>query len=253
MPAQAPTLKRAIRRGLFHLGYEIHRRDVPEAGDLEYGTVRPWAEYCPWNCDGEFSRTYEAIESHTLIDRYRCHELWQLVEQSAKLRGALLEVGVWRGGTGAIIARQADRCGIAEPVYLCDTFTGVVKAGANDAAYHGGEHADANRDAVATLINGRLGLGNIRILEGIFPEDTAQLVEHDAFRFCHIDVDVYQSARDVVTWLWDRLVPGGLVVYDDYGFRSTPGVTRFVNDQRAESDRLVMHNLNGHAVVIKLR
>jgi len=252
MTAQASTLKRTLRRGLFHLGYEIHKRDVTEPGELEYGNVRPWAEYCPWNCDDEFRRTYRVIETHTLIDRYRCHELWQLVAQSRKLRGALIEVGVWRGGTGAVIAKSAARAGIAAPVYLCDTFTGVVKAGENDSAYRGGEHADATREHVAALIEGRLGLDNVRILEGVFPDETARFIEDNEFRFCHVDVDVYQSAKDIVTWLWDRLVAGGMVVYDDYGFRTTPGVTRFVNEQRALTDRLVIHNLNGHAVVIKL-
>jgi O-methyltransferase len=41
-------------------------------------------------------------------------------------------------------------------------------------------------------------------------------------------------------------------VYDDYGFASCDGVTRAVNEQRSLADRIVFHNLNGHAVVIKL-
>ena len=48
-----------------------------------------------------------------------------------------------------------------------------------------------------------------------------------------------------------RLVTGGLIVLDDYGFKGCEGVTRFVNEQRLKPDRLVLHNLNGHAVAIK--
>ncbi len=252
MPAQVSAIKRTIQRGLYHLGYEINKRDADEAGELEYGNVRPWAEYSPWNGDAEFMKTYHAIESHTLIDRYRCYELWQLVEESRKLDGAIIEVGVWKGGTGAVMAKKAQMCGIKDPVYLCDTFTGVVKAGENDSAYQGGEHADTTMQCVQTLLHDRLGLDNFRILQGIFPDDTAHLVEKPRFRLSHIDVDVYQSARDVVEWLWDRLIIGGMVVYDDYGFRTTPGITRYVNEQRELSDRLVIHNLNGHAVVVKI-
>jgi O-methyltransferase len=31
-----------------------------------------------------------------------------------------------------------------------------------------------------------------------------------------------------------------------------PGITRLVNEQMGMSDRLVFHNLNGHAIVMKL-
>ena len=48
------------------------------------------------------------------------------------------------------------------------------------------------------------------------------------------------------------MVPGGIIVYDDFGFSSADGVTKYVEEQRQFSDRLVIHNLNGHAVVIKL-
>jgi O-methyltransferase len=44
---------------------------------------------------------------------------------------------------------------------------------------------------------------------------------------------------------------GGLVVYDDYGFPRCDGITRHVDEQRTLADRVVIHNLNGHAVVLK--
>jgi hypothetical protein len=30
------------------------------------------------------------------------------------------------------------------------------------------------------------------------------------------------------------------------------GITQMVNEERAKNDRLVIHNLNGHGIVIKL-
>ena len=98
-----------------------------------------------------------------------------------------------------------------------------------------------------------LGIENAEVLEGIFPDETGEGIRNRRFRFCHIDVDVYRSARDVVEWVWERMPAGGIVVYDDYGFESVQGITRFVNEEREKSDRLVIHNLNGHAIVVKLR
>jgi len=62
---------------------------------------------------------------------------------------------------------------------------------------------------------------------------------------------VYQSAKDIVDWLWPHLVEGGVVVYGDYGYRTCAGVTRFVNEERLKPGRMVIHNLNGHAIVVK--
>ena len=208
------------------------------------------ATYSPWACDPSFLETYDAIAAHTLVDLYRCYELWSLVEQSRKLSGCLIEVGVWRGGSGTLIAGRASGCGIADTVYLCDTFGGVVKASESDSSYRGGEHSDTSRRTVEKLLGSR-NLTNTRILEGVFPEETGALVEDSTFRFCHIDVDVYRSARDAAEWLWPRIVPGGIVVYDDYGFEGCAGVTRFVDEQASCTDRIVVRNLNGHAVVVK--
>jgi len=146
--------------------------------------------------------------------------------------------------------RRARLAGVDESVYLCDTFKGVVKAGVRDRSYRGGEHDDTTKETVLELMD-RLGVDAVRVLEGVFPEDCLDLVKDRTFRFCHIDVDVYQSAKEIADWLWPRLVPGGLVVYDDYGFRRCVRVTRFVNEERAKPDRVVIHNLNGHAIVVK--
>lgn len=216
--------------------------------------VMPRASYSPWNLDDEFRRTYAAVQQHTLVDMYRCWELWTLVEQTCGLPGCVMEVGVWRGGTGALLAKQESQCGGSRPVYLCDTFAGVVKAGENDPDYRGGEHDDTSKAIVDDLLHAKLGLSNYRLLEGVFPEETAAEVETevDRVRLCHIDVDVYQSAKDVNDWVWPRLPIGGVVVYDDYGFRKCHGVTRLVDEQRVLADRLIVHNLNGHALVVKI-
>jgi len=176
------------------------------------------------------------------------------VAQSAKLEGSLLEVGVWRGGTGALIATKASLCGITDTVYLCDTFKGVVKAASQkDSSYRGGEHADTSRHVVEDFLYQRLQLTNVTILPGVFPDDTGPAIAHERFRFCHIDVDVYQSAKDVTAWIWDKLVIGGIIVYDDYGLFECDGMRHCVDEQDAIPDRVVMHNLNGQAVVIKVK
>ena len=87
----------------------------------------------------------------------------------------------------------------------------------------------------------------------IIPEETANKVIENKFRFCHIDVDVYQFIKEIVEFIWDKLVIGGIIVSDDYGFMGCEGITKFINEERKKKDRLVIHNLNGHAIIIKIK
>src|SRR5580693_5162220 len=186
-------------------------KSVSQFGEgTNYSVVEPLATYSPWRQDAEFQTAYQQIRKHTLVDIFRCHEIWQLVVESGKLpAGDCLEVGTWRGGTGALIATQAARVPGCE-TFLCDTFKGVVKTGSEDPVYVGGEHADTSPLIVQTLLD-NVG-AKAHILTGIFPEETGHLLGDRRFRFCHIDVDVYQGAKDISQWVWPRLVSGGIVV-----------------------------------------
>ena len=210
----------------------------------------PISTYAPWQADAEFRQVFRAVRRNTLVDVWRCHELWSLLGELVEIPGDVLEVGVWRGGSGALMAGRLERLGVDADVFLCDTWAGVVKTGARDIYYHDGKHDDTSREIVERLV-ARMALRRVRLLQGIFPDDTAAEVSGRAFRLVHIDVDVYRSARDVLEWAWPRLSPGGVVVFDDYGCPATPGVTQLVDEQRGLEDRLLVHNLNGHGVVVK--
>lgn len=241
--------KRLILSTIRKFGYEVFK--APLVTENEHETITPLASYAPWNLDAAFASVYDQCRAHTLVDIYRCYEIWSSVAESAKLpQGDLLEVGVWRGGSGALIAAQSARLIPSAQVFLCDTFTGVVKAGAQDTIYQDGMHADASPEIVQRLLL-KLAANNAVVLQGIFPEQTADRIKDRKFRFCHIDVDVYQSAKDVCEWLWPRLVSGGLVLFDDYGMLRTGGVQRFVDAWRVREDLTFFYNLNGHAIFIK--
>jgi O-methyltransferase len=206
----------------------------------------------PWCDDKVFKSTYAQICENTLVLEYKLYELWQLVEQCSKLKyGSIIEIGTYRGGSGTLIAKQAKNCNIKEKVYLCDTFIGTVKKSEKDSVMRDGLWADTSIEVISDLLN-KVDLDNVVILSGIFPDETGKQVENEQFRFCHIDVDMYQSAYDIDKWIWPRLVPGGIIVYDDYGSRECDGILTYVEEQRMLSDRLLIYNLNGHAIIIKL-
>jgi O-methyltransferase len=240
--------KRTLEKLLFTSRRLLVERGLDPSRD---STLISWATYSPWLGDARFRACHEAVRGHTLVDLYRCWELWHLLGQVREVDGDILEVGTWRGGTGALLGRRAADLGLAAEIFLCDTFTGVVKTGAADRNYRGGEHADTAVPVVEQLLR-RLELDNVRILQGIFPDETADAVAGRTFRFCHIDVDAYRSARDVLHWVWPRLAAGGIVVFDDFGFPSTAGIAQLVHEEEGATDRVCLQNLNGHAVFVKI-
>jgi O-methyltransferase len=205
-----------------------------------------------WHLEPDFLELYRRVHSNTLVDHMRCYELWSLVAETAKVDGDILEVGVWRGGTGCVMAARAQMIGRKGDVFLCDTFRGVVKAGTSDATYKGGEHANTNIGIVNQLLMEN-NVHNCIILQGIFPEETGDTIASRRFSLCHIDVDVYESARDIFDWVWPRMPIGGVVVFDDYGFKNCIGIAMLGEDLRARQDLVFIHNNNGHAILMKTK
>jgi O-methyltransferase len=239
------------KRVLSALGISVRHSFTKFVGEIPHSTVNALASYSPWLADAAFQRTWETIRHNTLVDIYRCYELWHLAGQVGHLQGEVIEVGVWRGGTGCLVAKRLQSDHIPARVFLCDTFEGVVKAGERDPTYRGGEHADTSTAVVQSLV-ASLGLDNVTISKGIFPDQTGSVVAGASFRFAHVDVDTFESAKGVVDFIWPRLVPQGLLVFDDYGFIECEGITRYVNEHMLRPDRVMIQNLNGHAVVVKL-
>ncbi|MGO9909074.1 MAG: TylF/MycF/NovP-related O-methyltransferase, partial [Solirubrobacteraceae bacterium] len=105
--------------------------------------------YAPWQADEDFQRVYRAVRRNTLVDVWRLYGLWSLLGELPEIPGSVPEVGVWRGGSGALLAECAAALGITDLVYLCDTWAGVVKTGPLDIYYRDGKHDDTSRATVA--------------------------------------------------------------------------------------------------------
>lgn len=211
----------------------------------------PTATYAPWKKDLAFLTIYEHIKEHTLVDIYKLYENWKIIEQVKSISGDLIEVGVWKGGSGCIIGKKMQNEGIDATLHLCDTFEGVVKATNLDNKYTGGEFSDTDPVLVKNLVE-KIGINNVNILKGTFPEETGAKLAKRKFRLCHIDVDTYQSAKDIYKWVWPKMNRGGVVVFDDYGGIGCEGITNLVNELGKKKDNLFIHNLNGHGILFKM-
>lgn len=248
-------IKRLIEKTF---GVEIRRisntQVLTRRAHIPHTKVSPVATYSPWENDEEFEKVYKVAKDYTLVDKYRMYELFQLAMQAAKVDGVFLEVGAWRGGSSALIQAALDNINLDKQFYIADTFEGVVKAGSEkDTTYQGGEHADTDVDFVKNLFS-KINKKLPEMLIGIFPDDHNSL-EIEKLAFVHSDVDAYQSTKDIIEWCLPRMSKGGVIVFDDYGFRGCEGVTEYVNElmktDSVNQDYHFIHNLNGHAILIR--
>lgn len=229
-----PALRDACKRA----GLAVFRYDD--------GPVHSYPYDAPWIDDPEFSELYGKIRPNTLVDRVRCHSLYQICAQVKDLPGDVLEIGVWRGGTAGILTTRLP----GKTIYLADTFEGVVKSSEWE-HYRDAAHSDTSIPVVEELLSS-LGASNHVILRGSFPEDTGHLLGDRPLALVHIDVDVYLSAKDAFHHVWEQLVPGGIVIFDDYGFfGACGGIRRLIEEISGDRDKFFIHNLNAHAYVIK--
>lgn len=238
---------------------KFYKKSVENLTDLSFSknvsgishkVIIPKASYSPWLDDQLFLSCYEEAKEHTLVDIYRCYELFSFITRHRHLKGDILEVGVWKGGSGLILAKALQTVDATANIFLADTFEGVVKAGENDTIYKGGEHADTSEQTVRQLLQVNTEK-NITILKGIFPDQIDLPENCEMLRLCHIDVDTYDSAKDIFERVWPLITPGGAVFFDDYGFWGCEGITKLCNELNPSAYTFI-HNLNGHAIFIKL-
>ena len=111
-----------------------------------------------------------------------------------------------------------------------------------------GHFADTSVEAVRRLVGDAPW---IDFRQGFIP-DTCAGLEGSAIRFAHVDLDIYQSILAACEFVYPRLVPGGLMVFDDYGFWSCPGAREAVDEFFSARPEAPFALPTGQALVAKL-
>jgi len=122
-----------------------------------------------------------------------------------KIEGHYLEFGVFTGGTIRFIARKiGDRT-----IHGFDSFQGLPE---DWSGYNLGQRAfDAG---------GRMPKvpSNVRLYGGWFEDSIPPWLDANPgpVAFIHVDCDLYESTRTIFTHLADRIVPGTIILFDEY-------------------------------------
>lgn len=180
-------------------------------------------EYLDWTSPLESVRRlrlFQQVSDHTLVSREKLNALCSIARtlEQERIEGAIVECGVFKGGAAALVAHET---GGRRETFLFDSFEGLPPPGAEDGAIAQRQFQPgwcASTEADVRTIFTRLGVLNDRVhlVKGWFHE-TFPVTDVPPIALLHIDADWYDSVKLALDTFFDRVVPGGFVVLDDYG------------------------------------
>ncbi|MEA2701846.1 MAG: O-methyltransferase [Candidatus Parcubacteria bacterium] len=185
--------------------------------------------------DDRFRNIHEAVRTYTMTSYERQQALFDAVNyiEDNRIEGAIVECGVWKGGSSMLAALTLLERGSADrTLYLYDTYAGMSEPTASDVNIHGraagARWRELARDGMnewdyASLDEVRSNLRSTGYPESktVFVkgkvEETVPGTVPERIALLRLDTDWYESTRHELEHLFPRLVRGGVLILDDYG------------------------------------
>lgn len=185
----------------------------------------------------EFAPILELARRFTMTSVERMYALYKAVQyiEAAQVPGAIVECGVWRGGSIMVALAALRALGNSKrDIYLFDTFEGLPRPDDDkdidvlgNRAIHGWlPHARGNEQsnwAYASIDDVRSNIGlidypsdRIHFIQGMV-ENTLPAGAPETIALCRLDTDWYASTQHEMVHLYPRLSVGGVLIIDDYG------------------------------------
>jgi len=182
--------------------------------------------------DPKFMASFKAIENSHQYDAYRApgsiawrlHTLVWAAKSAAKLPGDFVECGVFKGDMSWVITQMLDFGSLDKTFYLYDTFAGFSEKysspddfpdAPNFYTYANIVYSDAN---LYPDVKKRFSdLANVKVVQGVVPDILAEICPVQ-IAFLHVDLNSPAAELAALEALFDRVVSGGYVVFDDYGW-----------------------------------
>lgn len=176
---------------------------------------------------------------------WRTHILCWAAGMALSLAGDLVECGTYRGYSAAVLADYHDLG--ARPdrrFYLFDTFNPSGAPGEGHRLKH---HSDSLYQRVRERF---AALPNVLPVQGRVPEVFAGTCP-ERICFLHIDLNDAAAERAALAALYEKVVPRGVVIFDDYGWTQYRASRDAVRAFMAARGQRVVELPTGQGMVIK--
>ena len=224
MTFSVAELKIAIRKCCWLFGYDIVRREPP----IIYGIPDEdcyQSLFAPWD-SSRFFPEFEEVKNLTVCSRYSAWTVMHLLRQTQNVEGEIVELGVYKGGMALLMERTRADFAQQKPLRLFDTFDGMPDTDPVLDRHKKGDFSDSSLEAVKSVL---ASAKDVYFHKGRV-EDTLTFAGIEKASFVHIDLDIHSAIKTAIEYFWPRLSPGGIVVFDDYGFPTCPGARKAVDN-----------------------
>lgn len=199
--------------------------------------MHDWGEKSEYkDMDAAFFPLFEQCRQYTMTSVERLYALWNSVNYIAKktISGDVVEVGVWRGGSMMLSALTLLNANDMRELWLYDTFAGLPKPDEKlDINLKGIRAIDAwnprsfdgktsywcystEEETRSNMLKTGYPENRLHFIKGMV-EETMPRNLPDKIAILRLDTDFYSSYKHVLTHAWDRIMPGGICILDDYG------------------------------------
>lgn len=194
--------------------------------------VRPFP---PDFADSE-KQIFERVKPFTMTTPERVYGLIQAVRyiEKRRIEGAIVECGVWRGGSMMAAALALQELGVTNrELYLFDTYDGMpapseadvdLEGVSAESFYQSHKKTSGNSDWCAASIDEvsrnvattDYPSNRLHLVKGKV-EDTIPASAPERIALLRLDTDWYESTIHTLRHLYPRLSTGGVLIIDDYG------------------------------------
>lgn len=174
---------------------------------------------CDFTSDPHFKSCYDsAVKKGLAISktiRWRAHVLCWAASNAKKLEGDFVECGVAKGFLSKIVADFIDfRRLSSKRFYLLDTYEGIPTKYLTASEKEKG--VNIFEPSYEKVLDAFSEYENVIICKGPVP-DTLLKVPSTKIAFLHLDMNCVLPEIEAAEFFWDKLVPGAMVILDDYG------------------------------------
>lgn len=191
-----------------------------------------------------------------LLKRQRYYMLMQLLKQALPMinNGHVAECGSWRGTSAYQIALYLKKYGFQKKFFIFDSFEGLSSFQKEDLENNPVLDEGRRRGEFACSLDiVRENLKEFDFMEykkGWVPERFSD-VDNLMFSFVNIDLDLYQPIKDSLEFFYPRMIKGGIISLDDYGYLSFPGAKSSVDEFVKNKDLFFLHFPSAGAYILK--
>lgn len=182
---------------------------------------------------------------HSLDRKFFLNQILKLVKN---VDGDTAECGVYLGASSYLICKASTNSNFNKTHYLFDSFEGLSQPLEKDGNYWKKGDLTVVEESVK---NNLKDFSSCVFCKGWIPERFS-MAQDKTFSFVHIDVDLYQPTLDSLKFFYERLVTGGIMLCDDYGFSSCPGATAAMDEFFSTLPESIVHVPTGQAFIVKV-